>query len=170
MRLRRWPCVLFTTLLLHSVFSEAGHGGSVGKRLSRYSVAHGITFAERCISTGKKAAVEAGSVVRSAVQHRMNVLSDTREAGFGSPPSHQGAGRTLSFYSLNCHPRVSFSFSARDHGENRAVRCLDREKGQACPDTAWPYNVLTGNDLAPRRQLQSPFWTEPELYPGGSLL
>lgn len=113
-------------------------------------MAHGVTFAGRCVSYRQKGGSGSrfGGVQRRVVR-RTNVLSDVREVGSGSPPSHQGAGRTLSFYSLNCHPRVSFSFSARDHGENRAVRCLDREKGQACPDTAWPYNVLTGNDLAP---------------------
>ena len=142
--------MLFTTLLLHSVFIEAGHGGLVGKRLSRYSVAHGVTFAGRCVSDGQKGGSGSrfGGAPRCVV-HGTNVLSDVREAGAGSPSSHQGAGCTLSFYSLNCHPRVSFSFSTGKHGENRALRCLDREKGQAGIRTAWPCNVLTGNDLAP---------------------
>lgn len=78
-------------------------------------MAHGVTFAGRCVSDGQKggSGVRFGGAPRCVV-HRTNVLSDVREVGSGSPSSHHGAGRTLSFYSLSELPPASvFSVSAQ---------------------------------------------------------
>jgi len=61
-------------------------------------------------ATGKKAAAEVGSVARSAVSSLGRMYSELLLSEL--PPAS-----------------VFLSFVTGKHGENRALRCLDREKG-----------------------------------------